>query len=205
MSALCDTQNKLFFNIGRASLPSPMRASLSRPPLHKHYLLWPVCDQVLIWGFFLMLFFCGSHPRAPGDPFVPGPFFANHPWGASSSCFVVNCPLSPMWHRDGLCDGTWMSLGVILGLRNNGRALFPLPSLTPFPSLNRCFSFVSSNLLHVLWTSRGKGEGNSSKITYFVPATEPCHCPFSNPLRPADGILIKQVRNLTSAPVKELS
>lgn len=52
---------------------------------------------------------------------------------------------------------------------------------------------------------QGKGEGDSSKITYFVPATEPSHCPFSSPLRPADGVLIKQVRNLTVASLRELA
>lgn len=49
MSALCNIQNKLFFIIGRASLPSLARASLSLPPLSKHYLLWPMGDQVLIF------------------------------------------------------------------------------------------------------------------------------------------------------------
>lgn len=42
-------------------------------------------------------------------------------------------------------------------------------------------------------------------MTYFVPATEPCHCPFSCPPRPADGVLTKQVRTLPSAPARELA
>lgn len=142
---------------------------------------------------------------------LPGPFFANHPCGASGICFVASCPLSPAWSGDGLRDGTWMPPGVAFGLRNNGCALFllpspPLPSLTPFPSLNRFF-FLALFLVtyHMFCGQAGEGEGSSSRMACTVPATEPGHCPFSNPLRPADGILIEQVRNLTAASVGELA
>lgn len=161
------------------------------PAFRRHYLLWAICDRALIWDFFSMLFLCGISSTCPWRPFGARTVFARHPCGAGGLRFVASRPLSPTRHRDGLCDGTWMSPGVILGLRNNGRALCLLPSLTPFPCLSCGCSFVSSNSPHVLWTSRG-GEGTLSKITYFVPTTEPRHCPLSSPPRPADGILMKR-------------
>lgn len=150
MSPLCNIQNKLFFNIGHASRPSPLRASLW--PSH----LWAniiYCGWCVIRSWFGAAFWCssfvGSHPRVPGDPLAARIFVSSHPCGVSGTCFVE---LSPE-PSDGLRGWTSMPSGITYGLRNNGCALFLLPSppWPPFPAWT-IYSFVSSNLANVLWT-----------------------------------------------------
>lgn len=113
--------------------------------------------------------------------------------------------LSPAWSGDGLRDGTWMPLGVTFELRNNGCALFVLPS-PPLPDpLSQPEPILALFLVtyHMFCGQAGEGEGSSSGIAYSVPAPGPSHCPFSGPLGPADGILIGRGRSLTAASVPQ--
>lgn len=113
--------------------------------------------------------------------------------------------LSPVWSGDGLRDGTWMPLGVTFELRNNGCAVFVLPS-PPLPDpLSQPEPILALFLVtyHMFYGQAGEGEGSSSKRACCVPAAGPGHCPFSNPLRPPDGILIEQGGGLTAASVPQ--
>lgn len=47
---------------------------------------------------------------------------------------------------------------------------------------------------------QGRGKGNSSKLTYVVPATALSDCHFTSPLMPVGGLLMSQVGNPPEVP-----
>lgn len=135
----------------------------------------------------------GSPPCAPWRPF-----------GCQNLCLPTTqvvpvasalwraVPRVPAWPRDGLRDWTWMPPGVTFGLRK--KRLCSLPPSPPLPDplkLSEPFVALFLATSATFYGRAGERKGNSCKITYFAPATEPSHCPFSNVLVPLDGILTK--------------
>lgn len=59
------------------------------------------CGPCVIRSWFGAAFWCssfvGSHPRAPETLGLPGPFFVNHPCGASGICFAASPEPRVVW------------------------------------------------------------------------------------------------------------
>lgn len=162
MSALCDVQNKLFFHVGRARRPPPARASPSRPPLRKHYLLWPVRDRFWIRGCFSRRLLCGLSPTCPWRPL-----------GAST--FLDQPPMRCQWHPlrgqpspEPRVPKGWslMGLGCLgesPGAQKSWLCSGPPPLPDPFPSRHGCFSFVPGTSPHAHGPA-GEGQGRGAHL-----------------------------------------
>lgn len=108
-------------------------------------------------GFFLM-FFVGSHPRAPGDPLTARTFVCQPPmWCQQHLLCGQPSPESQCGLGMVSVIGPGCLLESLLGLEIMAVLSSPLPSL-PWPPFPVILIFVSSNLPNVLWKSWGRKE-----------------------------------------------